>query len=140
MSEVLVHVDSTHEYHRGMFKTLTLLALDLADGSALFFVVEGRAEFDSLDKIREYDRYFYEEHTCPTNFIRTEAIVTDGDFDAHGVFRYVDSAWLTEEYIAAKEAGTEQESLTRMFPLLLSHARRRAALIPNESSERNERD
>lgn len=35
-------------------------------------------------------RYYYEEHTCPTNFMRgVERIIYDGDFDPHGIFKYV---------------------------------------------------
>lgn len=35
--------------------------------------------------------YFYNEHTCPTNFMAkvTKVIDEDGDDDPHGVFRFV---------------------------------------------------
>lgn len=35
-------------------------------------------------------RYYYEEHTCPTNFLGVEEVITDdGDHDPHGIFKFV---------------------------------------------------
>ena len=51
------------------------------------FVKDG----EELKYPAEYDDYFYNEHTCPTNFmpdvigVRTD----DGDTDPHGLFAYV---------------------------------------------------
>lgn len=36
-------------------------------------------------------KYFYDEHTCPTNWVRNiERFTEKGDTDPHGVFQYID--------------------------------------------------
>lgn len=38
----------------------------------------------------DHQRYFYDEHTCPTNFLsQVERISFNGDNDPHGVFEFV---------------------------------------------------
>ncbi len=35
-------------------------------------------------------RYYYEEHTCPSNFLGVEKVMDDsGDEDPHGIFAFV---------------------------------------------------
>ena len=45
------------------------------------------------DDVRREDnaRYFYEEHTCPSNFLRNVVRVfgADGEEDPHGIFKFV---------------------------------------------------
>ena len=105
----LVHVDSTHEFHRGMYKTLDLLKIETITGP-VFFIVEGcsKMESDALNM-----RYFYEEHTCPTNFCRVEAIFTPTDNDPHEVFEYVRSVWMPKRYI---EDSNRDAILRELFP------------------------
>ncbi len=55
------------------------------------FVRDGQPENGT-----EHDRYFYDEHTCPTNYLpRTLKVVDEtGSDDPHGIFRYVKTeAW-----------------------------------------------
>ncbi len=108
--------------HTGMFKTLDLLVIDMAVGDGdslpLYFVVEGVAVFDDTEKMNSHHEYFYEEHTCPTNFIRIPLISVDGDHDPHGVFRFVRSVWMTPEYVMAEELGGELDYLLSAFPEL----------------------
>lgn len=50
----------------------------------------------------DHDQYFYNEHTCPTNYLGVEQVKTDdGDTDPHGVFVYVK----TEPWSAKVEEG-----------------------------------
>jgi transcription elongation factor Elf1 len=36
--------------------------------------------------------YFYEEHDCPSNYLRcTEDVIFDNEKDPHGIFRYVET-------------------------------------------------
>lgn len=50
----------------------------------------GHSQEDSAEEYAEHQRYFYNEHTCPTNFMRNvEKIVFEGDEDPHGVFEFV---------------------------------------------------
>lgn len=41
------------------------------------------------EETAEHNRYYYEEHTCPTNFMSVERIIYNGDYDPHGIFKYV---------------------------------------------------
>ena len=45
---------------------------------------------NNLDK--EAKRYYYEEHTCPTNYLRAEMVIEADtmDDDPHGIFEFVD--------------------------------------------------
>jgi len=108
-----VKVDS--DRHPGMFKTLDLLKIKSLDGP-IFFIVEGCAMFKG--KPEDLDCMFlYEEHTCPTNFIRIEAIFTPDSDDPHGVFKWVRSVWMPKEYVAAKDGiGEPDEILRTLFP------------------------
>src|SRR6266481_2059156 len=48
------------------------------------------SQADSLEDYREHERYFYDEHTCPTNWTRNIVeIIFKGDRDPHGVFEFV---------------------------------------------------
>jgi hypothetical protein len=44
----------------------------------------------SQEEFVENEKYFYNEHTCPTNWLRDiEQIEFEGDHDPHGVFEFV---------------------------------------------------
>lgn len=44
---------------------------------------------ETPDERTDHTRYWVEEHTCPTNIIRVEAFVTEGDDDPHGLLSFV---------------------------------------------------
>lgn len=45
---------------------------------------------DSAEAHEHHQRYYYDEHTCPTNFMsQVEQIIFEGDEDPHGVFEFV---------------------------------------------------
>lgn len=45
---------------------------------------------DSQEEYEEHERYFYDEHTCPTNWTREIVeIIFQGDHDPHGIFEFV---------------------------------------------------
>ena len=48
----------------------------------------------------DHQRFFYDEHTCPTNFMPNvvKVIDADGDEDPHGVFAFVKSEPWKPEY------------------------------------------
>lgn len=111
----LVSVD--HPMHPNMYKTLDLLSLQTAQGP-VYFVVEGCAELAPDDEVAVHKRFYYEENSCPTNFIPVEAIVVDGDDDRHGLFTFVATAWMKSAYLEALGVGNEFEYLKRIFPVL----------------------
>ncbi len=133
--EQMIHNGSDHEFHKDLYKTIGLLSLIVPEGP-LYFVVEGISQFKSGQSEEDWlegRRYWYEEHTCPTNFIRIEAIFLRDDSDPHGIFTLEDAVWMTPEYLAAKEAGEENEYLQEVFPQL------RSALPPSGSQVKADR-
>lgn len=51
------------------------------------------SENDSPEDFFDHQKYFYEEHTCPTNWVsEIEEIVFEGDHDPHGLFELVSIA------------------------------------------------
>jgi hypothetical protein len=50
--------------------------------------VEGCRHNDVEDS-EDSTRFFYEEHSCPTNHVRCETIISEGDPDPHGIFTFV---------------------------------------------------
>jgi hypothetical protein len=76
-----------------MLSDAVLLAL--TPGVPVLLVVKGRrSEAEALER----HRYYYDEHTCPTNYL-TEAlcILTPDDPDPHGLFRYVTAVPMPEK-------------------------------------------
>ncbi len=68
---------------------LTLLEYPPSD-KPLRFLLAGHRYESKRDKSRRDSRFFYEEHSCPTNWIgESEMIAFDGDTDPHGFLRYV---------------------------------------------------
>ncbi len=111
----MVRTSSTHPAHNSLRKTLVLLRIDGKIGP-IYFVVEGLNTWpETLDEMIGHARYFYEEHTCPTNFIGVPLISIAGDHDPHGLFKFVDAVWMMDEYKAAAY-GSEEEYLLRIFP------------------------
>ena len=113
-TEAMVHNGSTHPFHAKLRKTLVLLKF--ADA---YFVVEGLGDVDdSLAEVKTHAEYYYNEHTCPTNFARCfEAIVHKGDFDPHGVFQFVDVVWMTCDY-EGRDDNAKELWLKKAFPQL----------------------
>ena len=72
-------------------KTLNLLALEPHD-RLIYFVVAGMRYHERPGDDVDSSRYFYEEHSCPTNWIsKTVMISVDGDTDPHGFLTFVRS-------------------------------------------------
>lgn len=73
---------------------LVLLRGAQANGGPLYFVVHDRhflplEEGETEEDRYERKRFFYEEHTCPTNYIPIFALVTPDDPDPHGALEFV---------------------------------------------------
>lgn len=94
---------SDHPKH---YKTLNLLVIPPRD-KPVYFVVEGIAAVG--DPPGEGKDYFYEEHSCPTNYVECEAIIYEGDEDPHGVFQFVRA-------VAAPDDGPDLGEWRDIFP------------------------
>ena len=73
----------------------SLLKFEGNDG-AVFFVMEERfarpGPNETNEEYQEHLRFFYEEHSCPTNWIgHCVAVIKNGDTDPHGFLEYVRS-------------------------------------------------
>lgn len=104
---ILVPIDGG--LHPNQFKTLDLLRLFTRDGAPVYFVVQSSAilhERNPLDA-----SYYFNEHSCPTNYVPVEAIATRGGLDPHGVFEYVRSVWMPRGYDA-----DDDQTFTNLFP------------------------
>lgn len=108
----MVRVESTHEFHKSLRQILVLLKYHEA-----FIVVKGLHSWPAtMEELLQDKEYFYNEHTCPTNFLDVELICENGDTDPHGIFEFVDAVWMTDEYLAAEEKGEKDEYLAQVFP------------------------
>ena len=72
--------------------TTDVLVLPPQD-TPVYFVVpgmrfEGRADEDVRDEAA-HKHYFYEEHSCPVNWLRPEMVSHEGNSDPHGLLRFV---------------------------------------------------
>lgn len=92
-------------------KSLDILELDpnSMKGKPLYLLVEGNIFDDDkclgLPKHLESKRYFYEEHTCPTNwFGNVREICIDGEHDPHELFKYVE----TRPFYKEPDCGPER--------------------------------
>lgn len=114
--EQIVPTDSQHPFHSALRKTLVLLKIE-AKAGPIYFVVEGLQSWPLEDgqTLADACEYFYEEHTCPTNFIDVPLISFGGDHDPHGVFEVVDAIWMTTEYAETKD---DEGYLVEAFPQL----------------------
>lgn len=120
-AEVMIPTDS--DRHPNMFKTLNLLKIESPSGP-IYFVVEGLGVFDVQEGDEEFQRhnqYFYESHTCPTNFVGGDivAVFTPEDDDPHGCFEHVRSVWMTDAYLRAcedEDGNAETRYLRGIFP------------------------
>lgn len=76
-------------------KVPTLVTLELPpQAGPVRFLVEGMrfVPADGSDDGEDHDAqdaYFYEEHTCPSNWLGVDVVAPDGDPDPHGLFRWV---------------------------------------------------
>jgi hypothetical protein len=90
-------------------KRLILLRVD----RPCFFVVEGNAYFskptDTEEDAVSHATYYYDEHTCPTNWTdNIVAVIQDGDDDPHGFARFVRMVESVEDYDDCDFHGWEE--------------------------------
>jgi hypothetical protein len=79
----------------------------LPQDKPVHFIVKGMAFVDENGSRRdaEHKRFFYEEHTCPTNYVGVEMIAFDGDIDPHGLFKFVASTDMPDDYDVDEDYG-----------------------------------
>lgn len=83
-----------------MIDTLDLLQMDesITGKNKVYIMVEGVCRCDKDGNLDTSGQpYFFEEHTCPWNYLRFP-ISVNGDPDPHGIFRWVASIPLPDDY------------------------------------------
>lgn len=107
-----------NDLHPDCYKTLVLLKLYDREKVPVYFVVEGVCHLVDRPGEDHFDaeRYYYDDHSCPTNYVPVEAVFTPCEDDPHGVFDYVRTAWYPAAYDEAKASGNGEEFLRSLFP------------------------
>ena len=85
-------------------RTSVLLSLNVATAEPLhivvpgmMFVKQGKTIEEELVEVNKTDKYFYEEHTCPSNYLGFP-IKLGNDTDPHGVFSHQQTILMPEDY------------------------------------------
>ena len=82
-----------------------LFLLKLRNNPKFMIIDRGDAWDGNLDQAV----YYYEEHTCPSNVLRCEEVIADGEVDPHGVFNVVAGCLIT-----GPSAQDEEDVIERM--------------------------
>lgn len=71
-------------------RTVDLLVLQ-PQAKPVYFIVEGlRFEEDGSERDEDEEkRFYYDEHSCPTNWLHPEMVYFNGDSDPHGLIEFV---------------------------------------------------
>ena len=94
-------------------KTLDLLVLEPQE-EPVYFVMKGfHSQGSSEEDEQDSTRFFYEEHSCPTNWIRDTAMISvGGDVDPHGFLKFVRS-------VPQPKLNGSENQITEIFPEVL---------------------
>lgn len=98
--------------------TLDLLGIPPHD-KTIYFVLRGDAYHKGEAREDDWDgkQFFYEEHSCPTNWIRNTAMISaDGDTDPHGFMKFIRSVKHPKPSVDMDDEG---ELITTTFPEIL---------------------
>jgi ribosomal protein L37AE/L43A len=81
-------------------RLLTLLKFPGKDGDVFF--IQNHFDYghsDPYDELQSHNQYFFEEHSCPTNWLRNTAVVVqNGDHDPHGFLEYVRTVRVEKDF------------------------------------------
>jgi len=93
----------TPRLHMGqvwMIDTLDLLQMntEITGENKVYIMVKGVCRCDEKGNLDTSGQaYFFEDHTCPWNYLRFP-IRVNGDNDCHGIFQWVASIPLPDDY------------------------------------------
>lgn len=94
---------------------LVLLKVE-PEAHPLYLVIKARRwpDSDTAEERASHDQYFYDEHTCPTNWIDDVlAIISDGDEDPHGFATFVRRIPAPDDM---SEDGDPEPAWSELFP------------------------
>lgn len=91
-------------------RQMVLLKIEAKDGP-VFFVMDHpryhhRGETEGEDERQASTAYFFEEHSCPTNWLsECVAVIDGGDCDPHGFLEFVRAADVPDDFDADNDAN-----------------------------------
>jgi hypothetical protein len=93
---------------------LSLLRLEGINGPIHFIVANEYGDEEASD---DSQRYFYEEHSCPTNWLQYTVAVIDetGDEDPHGFLKHVRTVRVDKDF-DPMDLDEEEGSWLKLFP------------------------
>lgn len=96
------------------YKSLSLLQVRGTEPPVRFLVEGIYTTKDTSGKLTIEDlnnkRYYYNEHTCPTNWLGVEKVELEGDLDPHEAFQFL-AAWGPGDTDAIEQVGFESEEI-----------------------------
>lgn len=102
-----------HKIKSRFSKTLDLLVLEPHD-KTIYFVLLGNRYHPEPDDGYDGKQFFYESHSCPTNWIgKTVMISVDGNTDPHGLLKFVRSV---PSLALPDDPNTEDKIIITAFP------------------------
>lgn len=103
------------EGHKDRFsRSMALLKFDGKDGPVFFVMDHNRywpSDEEGTDEQNQgHQRYFFEEHSCPTNWLREcVAVIENGDCDPHGFLQFVRAVDVPDDF--DEDAGANWQTL-----------------------------
>lgn len=81
--------DAPEEQHE--IAVLLRLRQPMADGNHVHVIITKHRyeELKTLEELNSHDKFLYNSHTCPTNWLGVEYIIDEEDCDPHGIFEHV---------------------------------------------------
>lgn len=88
-------------------RSMALLKFDGKDGPVFFVMDHNRyhnGENETDEQFQEHTRFFFEEHSCPTNWIgECVAVIQDDDPDPHGFLKFVRAVDVPQDFLSDRE-------------------------------------
>lgn len=102
--DLSVNIINAKKPPEGKAKALVLLRLLPVKGTVLkeliHIVVEKKnySHEEDLKKFSDIAAYWYNDHTCPANYLGVVSVIEGGDDDPHGIFQFVEAIWMPEGF------------------------------------------
>jgi hypothetical protein len=79
-----------------------------ANGKNVHVVLRKPLHCETIEEQNIHDKFLYEEHTCPTNWMGVEVLIDGEDTDPHGLFEHVQTVEMPDEEIDLDNITVEE--------------------------------
>lgn len=103
-------------------RAMALLRFDGKDGP-VFFVMDRKYHTagEEVEELQSHDSYFFEEHSCPINWLRDcVKVIQDGDVDPHGFLSHVRSVEVPRDFDEDDDDAV-RDLFPDCFPTVIDH-------------------